>query len=397
MTLSGHIPLGYTLSEEEIIGALQGAIHSIVDSAGVSPRQFTRWVTDRVGRPDFEVLAGQAPGARLRLLTTANKIRVSVSATRTGFGPTAQDAHFYASAAGCEWVPVRLEPLEGRYIRFEDEGVYSEHGGGATIIDLVRPDNATSAAVDVILPANVAMTILSVEADAPISARSDVPTRRWLHHGSSISHGGHLDDPRLAWPALVGAELGVESLNASLPGNSLLDPCVAEELAAVPADVTSLELGINIVNWDSHIERVFVPALHGFLDHFHRADPERELILISPFHCEIFENHGGPIEMDSEFKALAATQSRPGALTLVRVRELMQEVVRMRPPGTIRLVDGQALLGSNDQWALDDRLHPNASGTRLIAERFAALVKADPSLRARFPGAGQPRVNNHRD
>lgn len=385
-------PLGHALTNEDIVAALQGAIHASASGGGVSPHQFTQWVTDRIARPDVDVLAAQAAGARLRLLTVADQIRITVVATRTGFGPVAQEAYFYATSDGDEWTPARLEPSAGRYIYETDDGGYSEHGGSTAVVEVRRPDHAMSPAVDVILPASVALTIVSVEANAPVSARPKTPKRRWLHHGSSISHGGHLGDSRLSWPALVGDSLGVESLNASLPGNSLLDPCVAEELAGVPADVVSLELGINIVNWDSHTERTFIPALHGFLDHFHRADPDREVILISPFHCEIFENHGGPLDIDSEFKFLAAERSRPGALTLIRVRELINEVVRVRPKGTVRVVDGQTLLGKNDQATLDDRLHPNARGTRLIAERFLALVDADISLRTHFSGA--PSITN---
>lgn len=370
-------PLRFSMTPAAVAESLSGAIHAVLSDGAVRPQQFTNWVASRIGKPDVDVLTAQSGGARLRLLTTANRIRITVAATRTGFGPLMQGDDVFIAADADEWAPVTLEPAVGRYISSDGDSEYTVRDGSLGVLDILRPHHSTSPAVDVFLPPNVALDILAVDADAPIAARAEEPRPRWLHHGSSISHGGHLKDPRRSWPAIAGAALGLETLNASLPGNSLLDPCVAEELASVDADLVSLEIGINVVNWDSHIERTFVPALHGFLDHFYRASPERQLILISPFHCEIQETNGGPIDIKDDLTFVVPTNPRPEALTLTRVRELMARVVGSRPAGSVRLIDGLSLLGAEDEWTLEDRLHPNAAGTKLIAERFVALVDPD--------------------
>ena len=46
-------------------------------------------------------------------------------------------------------------------------------------------------------------------------------------------------------------------------------------------DIVNIETGINIINMDSMWERVFMPALHGFLDTIREGKPETLIIAIS--------------------------------------------------------------------------------------------------------------------
>ena len=55
------------------------------------------------------------------------------------------------------------------------------------------------------------------------------------------------ETPRQTWPQLAAAALGLELDNFALAGNAQLDPFVARTLAARPADVVSLKLGVMTV------------------------------------------------------------------------------------------------------------------------------------------------------
>ncbi|GIS69514.1 MAG: hypothetical protein CM1200mP9_03350 [Gammaproteobacteria bacterium] len=53
---------------------------------------------------------------------------------------------------------------------------------------------------------------------------------------------------------------------------------------------------------DSMKERVFVPALHGFVDTIRERKPTTPIILISPIFCPSAEHHPGPTVPNSDGK-----------------------------------------------------------------------------------------------
>lgn len=379
----------YSLTLEQIAASIHGAGHVSVNHDGVVPTHFTPWVTERVMSPVFTILASAAGGARLQLDTSASRIEVTLTAGRVTYGGDAPPAPFATTSDGTVWEPTPIHQQLGLLLTVESDDSISERPGPTGSIVLERPAGTAGTAVDLYLPNDAAVTLHSISADAPIAPRASTPKRRWLHHGSSISQGGTLNDPLLPWPIQAARALDVELVNASLPGNCLLDPCVAEELAGLPAEVVSLELGINVANWDSHIARTFVPAVHNVLDQFHRADPSRQVVLISPLQCDMYEQHGGSLQMDEDGRLRPADPARKEALSLAAIRALLHRVVESRPLGSVVLVDGRRLLGPDDEHLLIDGLHPNSIGAALIARRFAELAD-EPGAELHLPFHPEP-------
>ena len=68
-----------------------------------------------------------------------------------------------------------------------------------------------------------------------------------------------------------------------------------------------------------------------------------------------------------------------GALTLRRVRRIVEEVVAVRRDAgdaNLHHLDGLAIFGPDDVDDLPDGLHPNGDGYVRMGERFAALAFA---------------------
>jgi hypothetical protein len=155
---------------------------------------------------------------------------------------------------------------------------------------------------------------------------------------------------------------------------------VARTIRDAPADVISLKTGINVVNMDSMRERVFGPALHGFLDTVREGKPEVPIILISPIFCPSAEAHPGPTVPDDDGKFITIKgheEIRSGCMSVQRVREIVAEVVeRRRGTGDDNLyyLDGLQLFGAADAADLPDDLHPNPAGYVRMGERFAATL-----------------------
>lgn len=101
---------------------------------------------------------------------------------------------------------------------------------------------------------------------------------------------------------------------------------------------------------------------------------------MTPIFCPEAEDHCGPTIMgeDQKFHVVPrSTVLSTGALYLVRIRELIAQVVAARNDPNLHLLDGLGLFGPDDVDDLPDLLHPNAAGYRRMGERFFAMAFAD--------------------
>ncbi|AEW94349.1 MULTISPECIES: GDSL-type esterase/lipase family protein [Streptomycetaceae] len=233
--------------------------------------------------------------------------------------------------------------------------------------------------VELWLPQQTPTELVALRADAEVTAPAPDGRRRWVHHGSSISHCLGADGPTGTWPAVAALRGGVDGVNLSLAGNAMLDPFVARVIRDAPADLISLKAGINIVGRAAFRLRTFGPAVHGFLDTVREGHSDTPLLVISPVTAPALEETPGPAGADGDGMLTALgdpADVAEGALTLGVVREELARIVAERRAHDPRLhyLDGRELFGPADVADLPDGLHPNAAATRRMGERFAVLA-----------------------
>jgi hypothetical protein len=102
-------------------------------------------------------------------------------------------------------------------------------------------------AVTVWLPQGMIVDLLDLRADAPVIAAEPSHAPVWIHHGSSISHCVETPSPTGVWPVIAARTSDLSLINLGFGGQCMLDPFVADTIAATPADVITLKVGINIV------------------------------------------------------------------------------------------------------------------------------------------------------
>ena len=127
-------------------------------------------------------------------------------------------------------------------------------------------------------------------------------------------------------------------------------------------------------------ERVFIPAVHGFIDTIREGKPQTPIILISPIYCPSAETHPGPTIPNNvgKFETIKGFEAlRQGCLTLEKVREILEQVVKKRyeiGDENLHYLDGLKLFGPKDASDLPDDLHPNPAGYIRMGERFSGYL-----------------------
>lgn len=352
------------LTRGQLLAAIRGAAE-VVDEAGMlTPLRLPRWVREQQTDTLIEVMASQAAGVRIVLEGDAPAVELELDVERLPRDDREPwPASIVATVGGVVSDVVSVgDGMHRRVVLDLSAGAAPEHGG----------------LIEIWLPHTARVGIRRVSAAAPLSVPSERAQRRWLHHGSSISHSLEADGPLTRWTAQVARAHDLSLTDMGFAGEAMLDPFVARVIAASDADVITLKLGINIVNAGGMIPRTFGPALHGFLDIVREGHPHTPIVLISPILCPPHELNPGPTSVGDAGLHGRSPEPDEDALDLRRVRGMMADLAQARSVSDLNLtyLDGRELLGVEPGEAalLPDLLHPNQEGMNLIAERFSALL-----------------------
>ncbi|TIH38977.1 GDSL-type esterase/lipase family protein [Subtercola vilae] len=363
---------------------VRGAAELETTARGVRPHRLPEWVRQQF--PDGQLLAveSQPSGVRVAFSTRASRVALVSHPTRLAYrGVVRPRGRIDVFVDG---VLTLADVLDG------GDTIELDLSTGATTVLPGAPHTTVleglgegEKLVDLWLPHNESIELVSLGTDAPVVAQPGHPAL-WVHHGSSISHGSNAAGPSETWPAVAARLGGVELRNLGVSGSALVDPFMARVIRDAPADVISVKLGINVVNFDAMRVRAFVPAVHGFLDTIRDAHPTTPLVLISPIFCGIHEHTPGPGAIDpasmATGQAAFMATGTPGDETLGRLtlsvirRELRSLVERRAQDARLHYLDGTTLYGEADTAGhpLPDNLHPDTVTHRLIGERFASYA-----------------------
>ncbi|HEY8481365.1 MAG TPA: GDSL-type esterase/lipase family protein [Spirillospora sp.] len=359
---------------------VRGAEHLETTPRGLRPHRLPGWVAAQFPDQQLSAMEAQPSGVRVAVVTEARGIELVVHPTRLAYRGLDRprgaidlvvDGRFVAS-----------DPLTGGDVIETDlrSGETEATQGGPHVARFTDLD-AGEKVVELWLPHNESVELVELRTDAPAAAAPSTG-RRWVHHGSSISHGSNAATPTRTWPAVAARLGGVDLRNLGFGGSAFVDPFMARVIRDTPADVISVKLGINVVNLDAMRLRTFVPAVHGFLDTIRDGHPTTPLLVVSPIYCGIQENTPGPCAFDPDSLGTGQVRftatGRPGdtelgRLTLTVIREALASIVERRDDPNLHYLDGTALYGEADTSAhpLPDALHPDTAAHELIGTRFA--------------------------
>ncbi|GAA4431764.1 SGNH/GDSL hydrolase family protein [Georgenia halophila] len=203
---------------------------------------------------------------------------------------------------------------------------------------------------------------LTVDDDARVWRAPPLAQRRLVTYGSSITQCRTAASPAQTWPALLARRFDLDLTCLGFGGQCHLDPLVAHEIGALAPDVVTMCVGINIYGSATFSARSLLPAILGFVTTVRESSPTVPILMISPI--------GSP-ERETTPNAVG--------LTLVQIRSQVAEAVRLlRKHGdeNLHLLDGLDVLPLERADRLDDGLHPDAEGYRLMAEAIGPRVES---------------------
>ena len=360
---------------------------------GISPRRLPAWTRQQIPQA-LDAMLRMPSGVRMAFTTDSREIRLSVQTTRLTTPPqparpvvfdlVADDTTQVRSSAsdrGNTILMNRNDPTQFELVRGDAyEVIFDNLGAGAKRCELWLPHNAY-----------VEIRGLEIDAGASLTPRPIPQDNRWIHYGSSISHCMEAAQPTGTWPAVAARLAGMHLSSLGFGGQCHLDQFVARTIRDADADVISIKAGINVINMDSMRERVFTPALHGFLDTIREGKPHTPIVVVSPIYCPCAEHHPGPTVPNAagKFVTLPGHEAiQSGCLTLTRVREIIAEVVdgRQRAGDThLFYLNGLELFGAADAGDLPDDLHPNPAGYARMGQRFSQQVFSAAGLNLKTP------------
>ena len=181
---------------------------------------------------------------------------------------------------------------------------------------------------------------------------------RWLVYGSSYTQSRGASSPFFTWPAVAAREHNLNHFNLAYGGQCHLDSMVARLLRDIPADLISMEVGINIHTRATLNARAFRAALIGFVQILRERHRSTPLAVMSALYGWERETTPNAVK-----------------LTLSDTREIVREAVeaqRATGDANIHYFSGLDLLGEPEKELVEDHVHPNAEGYKVLGKKFAA-------------------------
>lgn len=370
-----------------------GALDLERTAAGLLPHRLPAAARAQNDDPQLVMAEAQPSGVRLRFRTSATVVELDAVRTKMAYvgAPPRPDGLYDLVVDGALVAQGSVDGGNTYLVDMSTGATELQPGPVGTVRFADLPPGEKQ--VELWLPWNERTELVELRSDHPVEPFP--PTgRRWVHHGSSISHGSFAASASRTWPAIAAAGAGVDLVNLGFGGGALLDPFTARAIRDTAADLVSVKVGINLVNADLMRRRALGPAVHGFLDTIREGHPEVPLLVVGPTYCPVHEETPGPAMPDFgtgtlTFRATGdPAEVAAGRLTLQVVRAELERVVAARAATDPNLayLDGQELYGPADfeELPLTDGLHPDAATQERIGTRFA-----DRAFGADGPFAGR--------
>ncbi|GCE22692.1 SGNH/GDSL hydrolase family protein [Dictyobacter kobayashii] len=206
------------------------------------------------------------------------------------------------------------------------------------------------ALIRIILPYDWSNRLIAIEGDIEPPRPEQVPARKYLAYGSSITHGGNSSTPTGSYAMRTARILNADLTNLGFAGSAHMDEALAEYIAQLGTwDIATLEMGINVIGtWSTED---FKARTEAFVTRIAQQNQDKWIFCIDLFTMNMDIIH------DPRVNAY---------------RQAVKEVVeRLRLPRLIYLPGNELLTTAGLSI---DLVHPSDLGMEIIANRLAQKI-----------------------
>lgn len=282
----------------------------------------------------------------------------------------------YRQPAGCElrFVPTGEDPVEVTLSAPERTVVHPfwgpfqpdepvEIGPGPTTLSLAVPEPVAALREDVATGAFDSrvcrvrfdawqpVAVHDVTGDCRRPVDRELPDRRLLAYGTSITEGATASAAHLTYVARLARSLGVDALNLGTSGTAYCEPAIADYVASRDDwDVATLAVSVNMANRGFTAQQ-FAERVDAMLDEVAGANPDCPVVAIT-----LFPYHADVVAGDDAERARA-------------FRDAVWAAVDDSPHDNLHAVSGPDVM--EPTGLTTDLLHPGDEGMDAIADGLA--------------------------
>ena len=200
-----------------------------------------------------------------------------------------------------------------------------------------------------------AVALHDVVGDCRPPAPEELPDRRYLAYGTSITEGAAASAPHLNYVTHLARNLGYDALNFGCSGSAYCESAMADYIASRDDwDVATLAVSVNMAN-GGFSPREFRERAETFVNTIADAHPQKPIACVTlfPYFADVTET--GDAEHARGF------------------REALRSVVSESPHSNLSLVEGTDLMSVSGLTS--DLLHPGDEGMAAIGEALSGRLE----------------------
>jgi len=300
----------------------------------------------------------RAPASVRSHLTEMGRERLScVSHSEVRFVPEDDDAEIEVTLSTPERAEMRVfwgsfQPWQAREIGPGTETLtLSVPDRLAELDDTVDTGRFDPRVCRLVFERFVPVALHGVAGDCRPPESDELPERRYLAYGTSITEGAKASAAHLSYVSRVARNCGLDAVNLGSSGSAHCEPEMADYVAdREDWDVATLALSVNMANADFPTA-AFRERVEYFVDTVAGAHPDKPVVAVTLF----------------PYYADVTASGDPGRAEAFR--EALRSVVASSPHDNLSLVEGSDVGSAGDlTW---DVLHPSDEGMMAIGDGVA--------------------------